>query len=178
MRCSGTSDKESLLAAAFVRAHTRTNVRAEAELRTERGLAALRTLCLEIMPIGRDRVQEARVVVAFWDRAIQSEDLWTAHRENALNWRGQMQEFLQQARADGEITDDVVDEVVLDQITTMNAGLQIMCLLMPDTTTKARQLAALDGLLDGLRRRASSAEQPFTARRRCGRPSVSGRRQG
>jgi AcrR family transcriptional regulator len=150
-------NKESLLAAAFVRAHTGTNERASEQLAGERGLAALRTLCVEIMPIGRERIQEARVVVAFWDRAIQNEDLWTAHRENALNWRAQMRRFLEEARADGEIAQDEPVEVVIDQITAMNAGLQILCLLMPDTTTRERQLSALDDLLDGLRSRASHA---------------------
>lgn len=144
-------NKESLLAAAFVRAHTRTNMRAAEKLREQRGLEALRTLCTEIMPIGRDRLQEARVVVAFWDRAIQDQDLWNAHRENALNWRGQMQIFLDQAREDGEISDADSDEVIIDQITAMNAGLQIMCLLMPETATIERQLAALDSYLDRLR---------------------------
>lgn len=144
-------NKESVLAAAFVRAHTRTNDRARTELDAERGLRALRTLCLEIMPIDQERAQESRVVVAFWDRAVQDPDLWNAHRANALNWRSQMQTFLDQARADGEIGDGVVDEVVIDQISNMNAGLQVMCLLMPDETTAARQIAALDALLDGLR---------------------------
>ncbi|MBN9178670.1 MAG: TetR/AcrR family transcriptional regulator [Microbacterium sp.] len=148
-------NKESVLAAAFVRAHTRTNDRARAELEAERGLSALRTLCLEIMPIDRDRAQESRVVVAFWDRAVQDPELWNAHRANALNWRRQMQTFLDQARADGEIGDGVVDEVVIDQISSMNAGLQVMCLLMPDETTAARQIAALDAILDGLRASAA-----------------------
>ena len=148
-------NKESLLAAAFVRAHTGTNERADSQLEGERGLAALRTLCVEIMPVGPGRIQEARVVVAFWDRAIQNEDLWNAHRDNALTWRGQMRRFLEEARQDGEIGPDEPIEVVIDQITAMNAGLQIMSLLMPDTTTAERQLRALDNLLDGMRSRAS-----------------------
>lgn len=144
-------NKESLLAAAFVRAHTRTNERVSTELRSERGIAALRTLCLEIMPLGRRGVQEARVVVAFWDRAIVNEDLWNAHRANALRWRAQMHQFLAEAREDGEIATTVPDETIVDQITAMNAGLQIMSLLMPDTTTRERQLAAFDTYLAGLR---------------------------
>lgn len=147
-------NKESLLAAAFVRAHTGTNERAGERLTGERGLAALRSLCLEIMPIGREGRQEARVVVAFWDRAVQNHDLWNAHRENALNWRAQMHRFLDEAREDGEIADDEPLDVVIDQITSMNAGLQIMCLLMPETTTEERQLHALDAVLDALRARA------------------------
>ncbi|QKJ20471.1 TetR/AcrR family transcriptional regulator [Microbacterium hominis] len=149
-------NKESLLAAAFVRAHTRTNARAADELRDERGLAALRALCLEIMPMRREQVQEARVVVAFWDRAVQNRELWTAHRENASNWRAQMRTFLDQARDDGEIGDDVDPDVVIDQISAMNAGLQIMCLLMPETATQERQIAALDDLIDRLRTRSGA----------------------
>lgn len=149
-------NKESLLAAAFVRAHTRTNTRVETQLDGRRGLAALRALCLEIMPIDRERLQEARVVVAFWDRAIQNRDLWAAHRENALNWRALMRRFLDEARAGGELAPDVSDELVIDQITAMNAGLQILSILMPDTTAPERQIAALDDLLDGLRARVAA----------------------
>lgn len=145
------ANKESLVAAAFVRAHSRTNERADAELADARGLAALRSLCLEIMPLGQRGRQEARVVVAFWDRAIQDEDLWDAHRENALRWRAQMARFLAEAREDGELTTPLADEVVIDHLTAMNAGLQIMSLLMPDTTTRKRQLAALDAYLYELR---------------------------
>lgn len=144
-------NKESLLAAAFVRAHTRTNERSREALARQRGLTALRTLCHEIMPLGVERTLEARVVVAFWDRAVQDEELWDAHRANALAWRRQMAASLAEAREDGEIRDDADIDVVIDQITSFNAGLQIMCLLMPDTTTPERQVAALDDLLDGLR---------------------------
>lgn len=144
-------NKESLLAAAFVRAHTRTNARFDAELGTSRGLAALRKLCLQIMPLDRERLQEARVVVAFWDRAIHNVELWNAHRENARAWRAQMQVFLEQARAAEEIGSDTPDEVIIDQVTATNAGLQVMSLLMPEVSTQARQLAALDALLDTLR---------------------------
>ncbi len=144
-------NKESLLAAAFVRAHSRTSARAEERLHTERGLRALRTLCAEIMPLGEEQVREARVVVAFWDHAVQDPELWAAHRANTLVWRAQMSLFLDQAREDGEIAPDVDIEVVIDQITSLNAGRQIMCLLMPETTTPARQLAALDDLLGRLR---------------------------
>lgn len=150
-------NKESLLAAAFTRAHTRTNERADDTLGERRGLAALRGLCLEIMPLGAEKLREARVVVAFWDRAIQDKDLWQAHRDNALVWRGQMHGFLAQAHEDSEIGPDVDDEVVVDQLTAMNAGLQILSILMPDTTTQERQLHALDTYLGGLRATASAA---------------------
>lgn len=150
-------NKESLLAAAFVRAHSRTNARASIELDEARGLTALRKLCMEILPLNQDGVQEARVVVAFWDRAIRQQELWDAHRANAQNWRGQMREFLHQARADGELRSAEPDDVIIDQITSMNAGMQIMCLLMPETATRERQLAALDAYLDHLRADARSA---------------------
>lgn len=151
-------NKESLLAAAFVRAHTRTNARAAVALEGQRGLAALRALCVEIMPVLEDSPRESRVVVAFWDRAIQQDDLWQAHRENALAWRAQMKTFLEQAREDQEIAPDESDEVIIDQLTAMNTGLQIMRLLTPEVTTAERQLAALDALLDRLREPAPVPE--------------------
>lgn len=144
-------NKEGLLAAAFVRAHTRTNARFDAELGSSHGLAALRKLCLQIMPLDRERLQEARVVVAFWDHAIHNAELWKAHRENALAWRAQMRVFLGQARAAGDIQSETPDEVIIDQVSAMNAGFQVMSLLMPESSSPARQLTALDTILDTLR---------------------------
>ncbi len=144
-------NKESLLAAAFARAHQRTNGRADAGLGAARGLEALRLLCLEILPLDQDRRQESRVVVAFWDRAIQDRQLWEAHRDNALNWRSQMMRYLAEGREDGEVLTSEADEVIVDQLTAMNAGLQVMTLLMPEETTTARQLAMLDAFLLRLR---------------------------
>lgn len=147
--------KESLLAAAFVRAYTRTNNRAAPKLAGLRGLAALRTLCLEIMPVRPEQVQESRVVVAFWDRAVQDRDLWQAHRDNLMGWRQRLRDYLAQAREDGEIAEDESVETLIDQITAVNSGMQVMCLLMPDVTTGTRQIAVLDDMLDRLRARAA-----------------------
>ena len=143
--------KDSLLSAAFVRLYTRANALAEPALEGKHGLDALRTLCLHILPLGESGRLEARIVVAFWEHAIQHPELWKENRANLLNWRAQMRSFLTEAQADGEIREDVDIDRVVDQITAMNTGFLVMSNLLGEMSTDERQLAALDGMLNDLR---------------------------
>lgn len=145
--------KNSLLAAAFVRIYTRGNLRALDALAGRRGLDGLRTLCLYILPLGDAGRLESRIVVAFWDHAIQHPELWQENRANLLSWRSQMRRFLLEAQEDGEINDHVDIDVVVNQITAMNTGFLVMSNLLGEMSTDEHQLAALDAILNGLRGR-------------------------
>ena len=143
--------KNSLLAGAFVRVYSRANELADRALEGRRGLDALRTLCLHILPLGDSGRSEARIVVAFWDHAIQHPELWNENRINLLKWRAQMHAFLNEARDDGEISETVDISLVVDQITVMNTGYLVMSNLLREASTDDRQIAMLDAILDNLR---------------------------
>jgi AcrR family transcriptional regulator len=145
-------DKDAVLRAAFRRAYDATNERAAAKIGDRGGLAALRLLCLEIMPLDEVRRREARVVIGFWDHAAGDEDLVEFFDTTMAEWRDQVRTYLRQARATGEVRTGRADDVVVDTLLAMLMGLQINALFMPRDTTPERQHAVLDEFLAALAR--------------------------
>jgi AcrR family transcriptional regulator len=139
-------NKDEILQAAFQYAFDSTNDRAREAIGTAGGLTALRRLCREIMPLDENRMVEARVVVAFWDRALYDEHMATVFRSAIAQWREQMKVYLLQARASGEITTNTPDEVVVDTLLTALVGFQTRALLAPGLPAQ-RQEEVLDTLL-------------------------------
>jgi AcrR family transcriptional regulator len=145
-------DKDAVLRAAFQRAFDATNERAAAAIGDRGGLAALRLLCLEIMPLDEVRLREARVVIGFWDHAAGDERLVAFFGGTMAQWRNQVGTYLRQARATGEIPAGKPDQLVIDNLVAMLIGLQINALFLPVDTSPERQLAMLDDFLASLRR--------------------------
>lgn len=145
-------DKDAVLRAAFRHAYDSTNERAAEKIGDRGGLAALRLLCLEIMPLDEARLREARVVIGFWDHAAGDHDLIAFFDGTVLEWREQIRMYLRQARATGEIRGSRSDQLIIDSLLAMLMGLQINALFMRADATPERQLALLDDFMAGLRR--------------------------
>jgi len=144
-------NKDEILLAAFQHAFESTNVRARESIGDATGLPALRLLCLEIMPLDEARLMEARVVIAFWDRAVHDERMAEVHENAMAAWRAQMCGCLRQARRHGDIVTGTPDDEVVDTLLAALMGFQINAVLLPHTTTPRRQEAVLHGLLGSLR---------------------------
>jgi len=142
-------DKEAILRAAFQRAFDETNVRARAAIGNREGLDAFRRLCLEIMPLDQERLDEARVVIGFWDWAAGDPDLVEVFQSALDEWREQMTGYLKQAWDAGEIQTDRFTEVI-DTVMAITMGLQINAWFLPRHTSPPRQLAILDNFLRSL----------------------------
>ncbi|WP_208921512.1 TetR/AcrR family transcriptional regulator [Streptomyces capitiformicae] len=143
-------DKDEILRAAFQYAVECTDARARQAIGDATGLVALRRLCHEIMPLDETRLLEARVVVAFWGRALHDPRMAAVHASALDEWRQRMTGCLAQARAAGEVAGGVPDEQSADTLLAALAGFQVNALLIPHATTPARQRAALEGLLASL----------------------------
>lgn len=143
-------DKDEILRAAFQYAVECTDVRARQAIGDATGLVALRRLCHEIMPLDETRLLEARVVVAFWGRALHDPRMAAVHASALDEWRQRMTRCLAQARAAGEVAGGVPDEQSADTLLAALAGFQVNALLIPRSTTPTRQRAALEGLLASL----------------------------
>ncbi|MFJ5306579.1 TetR/AcrR family transcriptional regulator [Streptomyces sp. NPDC088350] len=144
-------NKDEILLAAFQHAFESTNVRARESIADATGLAALRLLCLEIIPLDDVRLMEARVVIAFWDRAVHDARMAEVHENAMAAWREQMRGYLQQARRQGDIGTSTPDDEVVDTLLAALMGFQINAVLLPHSTTPRRQEAVLNGLLGALR---------------------------
>ncbi|MHA6799498.1 TetR/AcrR family transcriptional regulator [Bounagaea algeriensis] len=144
-------NKDQLLAAAYQCIYDRTNQRAEAAAGGTSGLAALRRLCLEILPLDEERVVEARVAVSFWGRALHNPDMSALHGRVLDDWRARMQRWLRESRDSGELPGDAPVERVVDELLTALMGAQVNVAMAPGASPPARLEAVLDGILEPLR---------------------------
>jgi AcrR family transcriptional regulator len=152
-------DKRSVLTAAFVRLYTLANDRIHARIEGVRGLEALELMCREILPYSPNGPLYAKVVIAFWDHASQDEEVTRIHRVNNLHWRDLFRQCLREAREDGELADHVDIETAVNEISSRNAGWQMISVLMPDSAGDGRLNDALDALLSTLRRPLAPASR-------------------
>ncbi|MFC4464599.1 TetR/AcrR family transcriptional regulator [Streptomyces xiangluensis] len=140
-------DKDEILLAAFQYACDATEGRMEPAIAETGGLAALRSLCRELMPLDDTRLLEARVVVAFWDRALYDPRMSSAYEAIMGRWRTLMHGCLAQARRAGEVTTRTCDEDIVETLFAVVLGFQVNAVLTPGITTPERQLEVLEGLL-------------------------------
>ncbi|GAA2334314.1 TetR/AcrR family transcriptional regulator [Streptomyces violaceusniger] len=140
-------DKDEILLAAFRYACEATERRLERAVEEPSGLVALRGLCHELVPLDDTRLLEARVVVAFWDRALYDPRLSSDYEATMQRWRTLMHMYLAQARAAGEVTTSTSDEDIVETLFAVVLGFQVNAVLTPEITTPERQIEVLEGLL-------------------------------
>ena len=69
------TDKEDILVSALRLSHTRIVARWEEKLEGLEGMAALRELVLDNLPLDDERELETRLQLVYWDRAVASQEV-------------------------------------------------------------------------------------------------------
>ena len=123
--------KDDLLSFAFAHVFNQTNARIGASSGSLRGLAALRSFCHEILPLDAERLNEARIAIAYWQRALTDPEKAALHDSSMEQWRRELFERLQEARLAGELREGLVDDDVVGGIMTFVLGAQITATLSP-----------------------------------------------
>lgn len=144
------ASKDDLLAAAFQHTFFRINERAAHTIGDQAGLAAIRLLCVEMLPLDDERQVESRVTVAFWDRAASSQQLMKIHADSYAIWRNWMEQELEKARHKGQITTDESDQQIIDEFLAITAGLRVMPILDSTTAEPDGQLRLIDAIVERL----------------------------
>jgi len=145
------ANKDELLVAAFQRSFYRINERAALATGERTGLAAIRALCMETLPLDRERQLEARLAIAFWDRAASNPVLMKAQADAHAIWRHFFEQHLDIARTTGEIPEEVATALVVDELLWLTTGLQVVPLLDPKMTPAINQVRIIDTVLDRIR---------------------------
>ena len=114
--------KDDLLTFAFGHVFNRTNERIAEVTAGQAGLAALRAFCVEVLPLDEERINEARIVIPFWQKAINDPDKATIHRESMEQWQRAIVEFLAEARTQGKVSAAVDDSAVAGHLLNMLLG--------------------------------------------------------
>lgn len=144
--------RASLIRATFTHVFGRTNSRIEASVRGLVGLAALRAFALEVLPLDGDRLDEAKVVIPFWQIAIHDSEFAALNDEAMLQWRNWIRGWIEQARNDGSLRGEVINGVAAESLLTFLLGAQVVAVLDEGFNGPEQLRAQLDqhlGLLRG-----------------------------
>jgi len=139
--------KDDLLSSAFGHVFAQTSRRMQDATAGTTGLVALRAYCHEILPLDDTRINEARIVIPFWQRALTDPAKASLHDGAMLEWRRALQTCLTQAREAGEVHTVVADDDIVGHLMTVVLGAQITALLTPAEHSPDRLISQLDGYL-------------------------------
>lgn len=131
------TDKDEILLSALRQSHERIRERLARKVDAASGLAALRELLLDNLPLDAERTQETRLEVSFWSRSLAAERLAEVQRAEAAELRTAVRDLLGQARAAGEVTTDQSLDDVTEQLLALVDGLSLHLLLYPDRLRRA-----------------------------------------
>ena len=140
------STKDTLLEFAFSHVFNRTNERVAKVTEGKAGLLALRAFCAEVLPLDEERVNEARIVIAFWQKAINDPQKAEIHQQSMEEWLTTLRRYLAEAREAGDVSAAVDDATLAMQLLNMLLGAQIGAALAtgrPDSGSAEQ----LDGFL-------------------------------
>jgi AcrR family transcriptional regulator len=140
--------KASLLRATFTHVFERTSRRIEVVTEGKRGFEALHAFCLEVLPLDEERIDEARVVIAFWQLALQDPEQAELNDAVMLDWRRKIRAWLREARAAGSARARLPVDTVAETLLTFLLGTQIAAVFDADFNTPDQLEAQLDAHLE------------------------------
>jgi AcrR family transcriptional regulator len=140
-------DKEDILGSALLLSHRRVGARMTAAATGLAGLAALRVVMLEALPLDGRRDTEAQIEISFWGRALGNARLRELQHSEFERLCRRLQGHLQEAVSLGELADGYELALATHQLVVLIDGLSAQRVLYPDRVTPQRQVEMLDQLL-------------------------------
>lgn len=141
--------KDRLLDFAFEHIFAQTNRRMEAATAGLDGRAALRAYCHEILPLDEERLAEARVAIAFWNKAVRDPAKAALHERSMVQWRTAIAGFLAVSGLEVRPGPGGMGAAV-GAIMDLVLGAQITATLSPASHDPGQLVAQLDLLLDAV----------------------------
>jgi len=141
-------NKDALLLASYRLICERTDERIAAATAGRRGTEALHRLCLEIIPAEELTATEARVAVAFWQRAQNNAELREVGRGALRAWRDLMLVQVAEAEHDGDLPPAGSAADFVDGLLNLMMGLHITSMLDPGAVSGTRQRRLLARALE------------------------------
>ena len=144
------ADKEEVLVAALRQVHRAAGRRMLAAIGPRSGLAALRAVLAEALPLDQERILEWRVWLAFWGSAATSAGLQAEQHERYREWRG----LLKRVLATAQLPADIDLDRLVDQIVALVDGFGLQGVLDPQHPQPEQLASRLNGAVDALIRAA------------------------
>ena len=136
--------RASLMRATFTHVFGRTNARIENATRGLEGLEALRSFALEVLPLDADRLDEARVVIPFWQMAIHEREFAEVNDEAMAQWRELIRRWISEGVGRGALRREIQVAHASESLLTFLMGAQVVAVLDP----KFNSPELLQGQLD------------------------------
>lgn len=143
--------KAELIEATYAFVFDRTNRRVDAAAQGRRGLAALEAFCREVLPLDAERLDEARVVISFWQEAAHDPRGAELNNASMAQWRRSMAGWMVQARGAEELDAGVEIAAAADALLNFLLGCQISAVIDREATTAGDLEAQLAAQLGQLR---------------------------
>ncbi len=140
-------DKADILGSALVMSHRRVAARMDAATAGLEGLAALRVVMLEALPLDERRDLEAQIEISFWGRALGTAELRDLQHTEFEHLWARLRRHLAEARDRAELAGAVDLDLATHQLVVLIDGLSAERVLYPDRVTPGRQVDMLDKLL-------------------------------
>lgn len=140
-------DKDALLLHALRLVTQQTGGRMAGRAEGRRGLAALRAVLREALPVDADSRLEWRIWLAFWGRAVHDAALAAEQRRRYVEWRGLVRGLLRDAQRRGELRRGLEPAREADALVAFVDGLGLSATLEPSRLPARRQLALIDEYL-------------------------------
>jgi AcrR family transcriptional regulator len=145
--------KADILGSALLMSHRRVVARMQARAAGLTGLAALRVIMAEALPLDAERDLEAQIEISFWGRALGNPALRQLQHAEFDQFARRLRGHLAEARKEGELREGVDLDLGAHQLLVLIDGLSAQRVLYPDRVRPARQRQMLDELLGSLRAR-------------------------
>jgi AcrR family transcriptional regulator len=156
-------DKADILGSALVLSHRRVGARMAAATNCLTGLAALRIVMLEALPVDDRRDLEAQIEIAFWGRALGNPELRELQHTEFDRLCERLRGHLREAAGRGETRDDFDVDLATHQLVVLIDGLSVERVLYRDRVSEHRQVEMLDRLLDSFRAGSSATPKRIRA---------------
>jgi AcrR family transcriptional regulator len=144
-------DKADILGSALVLSHRRVGARMSTAAAGLAGMAALRAVMLEALPLDEQRDLEAQIEISFWGRALGNAALRDLQHSEFERLCGHLRSHLQEAADLGELRADCDLDLATHELVVLIDGLSAERVLYPDRVSAERQTQMLDRLLQSIR---------------------------
>ena len=141
------SDKQDILGSALVLSHRRVGERMDRRAAGLAGLAALRVVMLEALPLDSQRLLEAEIEVSFWGRSLGSPELAALQNAEFEKLWSRLRTLLLDAQRLGELAAETDIEEATHRLVALIDGLSVEAVLYPARVPPDRQVVLLDQLL-------------------------------
>lgn len=145
------SDRDDILSSVLRYSHERIKTRWAEKLADLHGLAALRELILDNVPLDEERRAETRLEMVFWSQALNSAELLRIQQTEAADLYDNVRRVVEEAQAAGEIAAAVPADEATERILALIDGFSLHALLYERRLTNDMIVRMIDTELELLR---------------------------